>query len=216
MVKVEVVEGEGRRELEDARVPYLSRLLTKVGLSHHPAFQVFPFSFSIRFVCFEILEKVGGNSGLSLLIRAYLSRSIRGIRIGKVWWNGLAQSWGWLLVNCLPQLTISGVFGVEVVACLRWCLKYHISWDKTSGLQMHSIPKFGSLPCVHDAGVVVRDPFLGITIKMLSHQAILLLGGIKERWEKEIAWMALQGINSPLVQVSAQYVAGKWKGLSIW
>lgn len=40
---------------------------------------------------------------------------------------------------------------------------------------------------------------------------ILLLGGIKERWEKEIAWMALQGINSPLVQVSAQYVAGKWK-----
>ncbi|KAK3409239.1 hypothetical protein EUGRSUZ_J01382 [Eucalyptus grandis] len=80
------------------------------------------------------------------------------IRIGKVWWNGLAQSWGWLLVNCLPQLTISGVFGVEVVACLRWCLKYHISWDKTSGLQMHSIPKFGSLPCVHDAGVVVQRP----------------------------------------------------------
>ncbi|KAK3409240.1 hypothetical protein EUGRSUZ_J01382 [Eucalyptus grandis] len=53
---------------------------------------------------------------------------------------------------------ISGVFGVEVVACLRWCLKYHISWDKTSGLQMHSIPKFGSLPCVHDAGVVVQRP----------------------------------------------------------
>jgi len=57
---------------------------------------------------------------------------------------------------------ISGVTGVEVLAGLHWYLKYwcgsHISWDKTGGVQLNSIPKLGSLPRLQDDGILVQRP----------------------------------------------------------
>ena len=57
---------------------------------------------------------------------------------------------------------ISGVTGVELLAGLHWYLKHwcgaHISWDKTGGIQLSSVPKSGSLPCVQEAGILVQRP----------------------------------------------------------
>ncbi|KAH9720041.1 alpha-N-acetylglucosaminidase [Citrus sinensis] len=61
-----------------------------------------------------------------------------------------------------PEIVISGVTGVEVLAGLHWYLRYwcgsHISWDKTGGVQVASMPKLGSFPRVQDAGVFVKRP----------------------------------------------------------
>ncbi|KAL2922613.1 Alpha-N-acetylglucosaminidase, partial [Bienertia sinuspersici] len=76
---------------------------------------------------------------------------------------------------------IKGTTAVEIASGLHWYLKYlcgaHLSWEKTGGVQIDSIPKPGSLPSVKDKGLVFRRPV---------------------PWEKEIDWMALQGINLPL------------------
>ncbi|CAK7328991.1 unnamed protein product [Dovyalis caffra] len=62
--------------------------------------------------------------------------------------------------NFVFERLISGVTGVEVLAGLHWYLKHwcgsHISWDKTGGAQLNSIPKLGSLPPVQDDGILVR------------------------------------------------------------
>ncbi|XP_056175296.1 alpha-N-acetylglucosaminidase-like isoform X1 [Syzygium oleosum] len=101
-----------------------------------------------------------------------------------------------------PEILISGVTGVEVLAGLHWYLKYwrgsHISWDKTGGLQMHSIPKFGSLPRVQDAGIVVQRPNPWSYYQNAVTSSYSFSWWDWRRWEKEIDWMALQGINLPL------------------
>lgn len=57
---------------------------------------------------------------------------------------------------------ISGVTGVEILAGLHWYLKNwcgsHISWDKTGGAQLVSVPKAGLLSRVGDAGILVQRP----------------------------------------------------------
>ena len=57
---------------------------------------------------------------------------------------------------------ISGITGVEVLASLHWYLKYwcgsHISWQKTGGAQLFSVPKLGSLPHVQDDRILVQRP----------------------------------------------------------
>lgn len=57
---------------------------------------------------------------------------------------------------------ISGVTGVEILAGLHWYLKRwcgsHISWDKTGGAQLFSVPKVGLLSRVQDAGILVQRP----------------------------------------------------------
>lgn len=58
--------------------------------------------------------------------------------------------------------SISGVNGGEVLAGLHWYLKYwcnvHVSWDKTGGVQLQSLPQSGNFPCVQDAGIVNQRP----------------------------------------------------------
>ncbi|XP_010027872.2 alpha-N-acetylglucosaminidase isoform X1 [Eucalyptus grandis] len=102
----------------------------------------------------------------------------------------------------VPEILISGVTGVEVLAGLHWYLKYwcgsHISWDKTGGLQTHSMPKFGSLPRVHDAGVIVQRPIPWSYYQNAVSSSYSFAWWDWKRWEKEIDWMALQGINLPL------------------
>ncbi|CAK9138666.1 unnamed protein product [Ilex paraguariensis] len=61
-----------------------------------------------------------------------------------------------------PKILISGVTGVELLAGLHWYLKFwcgaHISWDKTGGAQLSSVPNSGSLPHVQDDGVLIQRP----------------------------------------------------------
>jgi hypothetical protein len=57
---------------------------------------------------------------------------------------------------------IQGTTGVELASGLHWYLKYwcgaHISWDKTGGAQLASVPSPGSLPPVNGAGVKIVRP----------------------------------------------------------
>jgi len=51
---------------------------------------------------------------------------------------------------------------VDIVSGLHWYLKHlcgsHISWDKTGGSQLFSVPNVGFLPRVHDTGILVQRP----------------------------------------------------------
>ncbi|PWA34096.1 alpha-N-acetylglucosaminidase [Artemisia annua] len=73
-------------------------------------------------------------------------------------------------INDLNIFRVQGTTAVEIASGLDWYIKYlcgaHVSWDKTGGVQLASIPH-----SLHTDW---------------------------ERWEKEIDWMALQGINLPL------------------
>ncbi|RLN39237.1 alpha-N-acetylglucosaminidase isoform X1 [Panicum miliaceum] len=60
------------------------------------------------------------------------------------------------------EILIQGTTGVELVSGLHWYLKYwcgaHISWDKTGGAQLASVPSPGSLPRVKGKGVKIERP----------------------------------------------------------
>lgn len=130
------------------------------------------------------------------------------------------------------------------MAGLHWYLKHwcgaHISWEKTGGVQLVSVPKAGFLPRVQDAGVLVQRPIPwsyyqnAVTSSCKLHfstcvylflwfilweincaRTVYNVCGFNflvvfqywkdsfawwdwKRWEKEIDWMALQGINLPL------------------
>ncbi|KAE8735017.1 hypothetical protein F3Y22_tig00000495pilonHSYRG00003 [Hibiscus syriacus] len=101
-----------------------------------------------------------------------------------------------------PEIIISGVTGVEVLAGLHWYLKYwcgsHISWKKTGGAQLFSIPQSGSLPRVQDSGILVQRPIPWNYYQNAVTSSYTFAWWDWERWEQEIDWMALQGINLPL------------------
>lgn len=60
------------------------------------------------------------------------------------------------------SLRIQGTTAVEIASGLNWYLKYkcgaHISWDKTGGVQLASVPKPGALPLVEAKGVTIQRP----------------------------------------------------------
>ena len=60
----------------------------------------------------------------------------------------------------LFSFRIEGATAVEIAAGLHWYLKYwcgvHISWDKTGGSQLGSVPRAGSLPPVEDEGINIK------------------------------------------------------------
>ncbi|XP_038680573.1 alpha-N-acetylglucosaminidase-like isoform X2 [Tripterygium wilfordii] len=101
-----------------------------------------------------------------------------------------------------PEILIAGVTGVEVLAGVHWYLKYwcgsHISWEKTGGVQLHSIPKLGFLPRVQDSGVLVQRPVPWNYYQNAVTSSYSFAWWDWRRWEKEIDWMALHGINLPL------------------
>jgi hypothetical protein len=67
----------------------------------------------------------------------------------------------WSLHVCVVN-RISGTTAVELLSALHWYLKYwcgaHISWSRTGGAQLASVPKSGSLPRVQEAGILVKRP----------------------------------------------------------
>ncbi|KAL3537485.1 hypothetical protein ACH5RR_000851 [Cinchona calisaya] len=100
------------------------------------------------------------------------------------------------------EILIEGTTATEITSGLHWYLKYwcyaHISWDKTGGMQLASIPKPGSLPCVSDKGVLVPRAVPWNYYQNVVTSSYSYVWWDWERWEKEIDWMALQGINLPL------------------
>ncbi|KAA8540869.1 hypothetical protein F0562_024993 [Nyssa sinensis] len=100
------------------------------------------------------------------------------------------------------EILISGVTGVELLAGLHWYLKHwcgaHISWNKTGGVQLSSVPKSGSLPHVQDSGILIQRPIPWNYYQNAVTSSYTFAWWDWERWEKEIDWMALQGINLPL------------------
>ncbi|KAL3512948.1 hypothetical protein ACH5RR_025665 [Cinchona calisaya] len=104
--------------------------------------------------------------------------------------------------NGFPEILISGTTGVELSSGLHWYLKYwcgaHISWTKTGGAQLASVPKPGSMPRVQDAGMEIRRPVPWSYYQNAVTSSYTFAWWDWERWEKEIDWMALQGINLPL------------------
>ncbi|KAF5184316.1 Alpha-n-acetylglucosaminidase [Thalictrum thalictroides] len=100
------------------------------------------------------------------------------------------------------EIIIKGTTAVEIASGLHWYLKYscgaHISWDKTGGAQLYSVPNPGSLPPVKDKGVIIQRPVPWNYYQNVVTSSYSYVWWDWERWEKEIDWMALQGINLPL------------------
>lgn len=65
-------------------------------------------------------------------------------------------------VTISSYFRIKGTTAVEISSGLHWYIKYfcgvHVSWDKTGGMQIASVPKPGSLPRVKDGGVLIQRP----------------------------------------------------------
>ncbi|VAI37084.1 unnamed protein product [Triticum turgidum subsp. durum] len=100
------------------------------------------------------------------------------------------------------EILIQGNTAVELASGLHWYLKYwcgvHISWDKTGGAQLASVPSPGSLPRVKGTGVKVERPVPWNYYQNVVTSSYSFVWWDWRRWEKEIDWMALQGINLPL------------------
>ncbi|KAJ1297075.1 hypothetical protein BS78_01G350300 [Paspalum vaginatum] len=100
------------------------------------------------------------------------------------------------------EILIQGATGVELASGLHWYLKYwcgaHISWDKTGGAQLASVPSPGSLPRVKGEGVKIDRPAPWNYYQNVVTSSYSFVWWDWKRWEKEIDWMALQGINLPL------------------
>lgn len=134
---------------------------------------------------------------------------------------------------------IKGTTGVEIASGLHWYLKYkcnaHVSWDKTGGIQIDSVPHPGHLPRLDSKRILIRRPvpwnyyqnvvtsscktYTRLEIKFSSCFNVFVMNHSRhipvpasaflfltdsyvwwgwEKWEREIDWMALQGINLPL------------------
>uniref|UniRef100_A0A0E0G1Q3 Alpha-N-acetylglucosaminidase n=1 Tax=Oryza nivara TaxID=4536 RepID=A0A0E0G1Q3_ORYNI len=100
------------------------------------------------------------------------------------------------------EILIQGTTAVELASGLHWYLKYwcgaHISWDKTGGAQLASVPLPGSLPQVKGTGVKIERPVPWNYYQNVVTSSYSFVWWDWKRWEKEIDWMALQGINLPL------------------
>ncbi|THU57889.1 hypothetical protein C4D60_Mb03t08330 [Musa balbisiana] len=117
------------------------------------------------------------------------------------------------------EILIRGTTAVEISSGLHWYLKYwcgaHISWDKTGGVQLASVPPPGSLARVDGEGVKVERP-----VPWSYYQNVVTSNSYVwwdwRRWEKEIDWMALQGINLPLAFTGQEAIWKKvFKGFNV-
>ncbi|XP_042443918.1 alpha-N-acetylglucosaminidase-like [Zingiber officinale] len=110
------------------------------------------------------------------------------------------------------EILIRGTTAVEISSGLHWYLKYwcaaHISWDKTGGAQLGSVPQPGSLPRVAGEGVKIERPVPWNYYQNVVTSSYSYVWWDWQRWEKEIDWMALQGINLPLAFTGQEAI---WK-----
>ncbi|GKU88794.1 hypothetical protein SLEP1_g3015 [Rubroshorea leprosula] len=101
--------------------------------------------------------------------------------------------------------SIAGVIAVEVLAGLYLCGS-HISWEKTGGAQLFSIPKLAFLPHVQNAGILIRRPIPWNYYQNAVTSSYSFAWWDWKRWRKEIDWMALQGINLPLASTGQEAI----------
>ncbi|CAN8256438.1 unnamed protein product [Cochlearia groenlandica] len=101
-----------------------------------------------------------------------------------------------------PEIVVKGTTGVEIASGLHWYLKYkcnaHVSWDKTGGIQVASVPRPGRLPRLDSNRILIRRPVPWNYYQNVVTSSYSYVWWDWERWEREIDWMALQGINLPL------------------
>ena len=107
--------------------------------------------------------------------------------------------------NVDDKIHIKGNSNIALASGLNWYLKYHtnsqISWDS----ERINIPKkFSAL----DSIIVKESPFTYSYYLNYCTFNYTMAFWDWERWEKEIDWMALNGINLPLAIVGMEYV---WK-----
>lgn len=64
--------------------------------------------------------------------------------------------------NFQLEYRIKGTTGVEIASGFHWYLKYkcnaHVSWDKTGGIQIASVPLPGHLPRLDSKRILIRRP----------------------------------------------------------
>ncbi|CAL9047258.1 alpha-N-acetylglucosaminidase-like isoform X1 [Musa acuminata AAA Group] len=118
------------------------------------------------------------------------------------------------------EILIRGTTAVEISSGLHWYLKYwcgaHISWDKTGGVQLASVPPPGSLARVDGEGVKVERPVPWSYYQNVVTSSYSYVWWDWRRWEKEIDWMALQGINLPLAFTGQEAIWKKvFKGFNV-
>ncbi|KAG2244230.1 hypothetical protein Bca52824_093940 [Brassica carinata] len=101
-----------------------------------------------------------------------------------------------------PEIVIKGTTGVEIASGLHWYLKYkcnaYVSWDKTGGIQVASVPNPGHLPRLDSKRILIRRPVPWNYYQNVVTSSYSYVWWGWERWEREIDWMALQGVNLPL------------------
>ncbi|GFP92397.1 alpha-n-acetylglucosaminidase [Phtheirospermum japonicum] len=100
------------------------------------------------------------------------------------------------------EIMIKGTTAVDITSGLHWYLKYwcgaHVSWEKTGGAQLGTVPEPGSLPLVKHEGVMIQRSVPWNYYQNVVTSSYSYVWWDWERWEKEIDWMALQGVNLPL------------------
>lgn len=105
------------------------------------------------------------------------------------------------------KVVIRGNNYVNIATGLNWYLKYyagiHLSWNGMSAELPESLPKV-STPVRKETNLSLRYDFNYCTY------SYTMAFWDWERWEKEIDWMALHGINLPLAVVGQECV---WKNM---
>lgn len=105
------------------------------------------------------------------------------------------------------KVVIRGNNYVNIATGLNWYLKYyagiHLSWNGMTAKLPESLPKV-STPVRKETNLSLRYDFNYCTY------SYTMVFWDWERWEKEIDWMALHGINLPLAVVGQECV---WKNM---
>lgn len=105
------------------------------------------------------------------------------------------------------KVVIRGNNYVNIATGLNWYLKYyagiHLSWNSMTAKLPESLPKV-STPVRKETNLALRYDFNYCTY------SYTMAFWDWERWEKEIDWMALHGINLPLAVVGQECV---WKNM---
>lgn len=105
------------------------------------------------------------------------------------------------------KVVIRGNNYVNIATGLNWYLKYyagiHLSWNGMTAKLPESLPKV-STPVRKETNLALRYDFNYCTY------SYTMAFWDWERWEKEIDWMALHGINLPLAVVDQECV---WKNM---
>ena len=102
------------------------------------------------------------------------------------------------------KVVIRGNNYVNIATGLNWYLKYyagiHLSWNGMTAELPESLPKV-STPVRKETNLSLRYDFNYCTY------SYTMAFWDWERWEKEIDWMALRGVNMPLATVASEAIA---------